>query len=405
MKTSVIIIFATFVLYFCSIDLAYSNPDMIKGISKAIENSKIKLVLRNRFEGVEQKNIEKKASALTLKSRLTINTADYKHISLAIEIDNNTAFIEKYNSTKNGKTQYPLIADPEGTDVNQVYLQYKHNRLNFRAGRQRVLHNDQRFVGGVSWRQNEQTFDGYRIQYQASKKFLIDYNYVYNINRIFGPKDSHIPKLAAQQKGKFHFVNSTYQFNKKSKFSGFAYQLNFDNLAALSTTTAGVLYQAKFDYFDLNTSYAQQKNNGDNLKDFKNNYYFLALSRQFGKVNLATGVEILTADNGVGFSTPLATLHKFQGFSDQFLMTPEEGLKDRYISVKTKVSGFKLAAVYHDFSSKTKNIDFGTEINLVAIYPFHKKHSVMVKLAKFNADPNGGKVDISKLWVQLQFKF
>jgi hypothetical protein len=69
----------------------------------------------------------------------------------------------------------------------------------------------------------------------------------------------------------------------------------------------------------------------------------------------------------------LATLHKFQGFSDQFLTTPKEGLKDIYISAKTKVSGIKLAAVYHDFSSKTNNVDFGTEINLVAIYPFHKK--------------------------------
>jgi hypothetical protein len=201
MKTSVITIFTTFVLYFHSIDLAYSNQDMIKGISKAIEDSTVKLVLRNRFEGVKQKNIEKKASALTLKSRITINTADYKHISLAIEIDNNTAFIEKYNSTRNGKTEYPLIADPEGTDINQVYLQYKNKSLNFRAGRQRVLLNNQRFIGGVAWRQNEQTYDGYRIQYQASKKFLIDYNYIYNINRLFGPKDSNIPKLAAQQKG------------------------------------------------------------------------------------------------------------------------------------------------------------------------------------------------------------
>jgi hypothetical protein len=405
MKTSVITIFTTFVLYFHSIDLAYSNQDMIKGISKAIEDSTVKLVLRNRFEGVKQKNIEKKASALTLKSRITINTADYKHISLAIEIDNNTAFIEKYNSTRNGKTEYPLIADPEGTDINQVYLQYKNKSLNFRAGRQRVLLNNQRFIGGVAWRQNEQTYDGYRIQYQASKKFLIDYNYIYNINRLFGPKDSNIPKLAAQQKGKFHFVNSTYQFNKKNKFSGFVYQLNFDNLAALSTTSTGILYQAKFDYFHLNTSYAQQKNNGDHPKEFKNNYYYLALSRQFGKINLATGIEILTGDNGVGFSTPLATLHKFQGFSDQFLTTPKEGLKDIYISAKTKVSGIKLAAVYHDFSSKTNNIDFGTEINLVAIYPFHKKHNVVVKLAKFNADPHGGKVDVSKVWIQLQLKF
>ena len=37
-----------------------------------------------------------------------------------------------------------------------------------------------------------------------------------------------------------------------------------------------------------------------------------------------------------GFTTPLATLHKFQGFADKFLTTPANGIRDTYIELATK---------------------------------------------------------------------
>jgi hypothetical protein len=33
-----------------------------------------------------------------------------------------------------------------------------------------------------------------------------------------------------------------------------------------------------------------------------------------------------------GFTTPLATLHKFQGWADKFLTTPVNGLADLYVN-------------------------------------------------------------------------
>jgi hypothetical protein len=41
-------------------------------------------------------------------------------------------------------------------------------------------------------------------------------------------------------------------------------------------------------------------------------------------VNVKVGYELLGSDNGeYGFATPLATLHKFNGWADQFLGTPD----------------------------------------------------------------------------------
>ena len=42
------------------------------------------------------------------------------------------------------------------------------------------------------------------------------------------------------------------------------------------------------------------------------------------------GIEYLEGNGTIGFSTPLATLHKFQGFADVFLTTPASGITDAY---------------------------------------------------------------------------
>ena len=51
-----------------------------------------------------------------------------------------------------------------------------------------MLHNNQRFVGGLVWHQIEQTYDGDRLPYQARQNIALDYTYVDNINGIFGLK-------------------------------------------------------------------------------------------------------------------------------------------------------------------------------------------------------------------------
>ena len=190
---------------------------------------------------MDQDGIDDTASALTLKSRITVNTGSFEGFSAGVEVDNVTDIIDNYNSTTNGETDYPVVADPTGTDVNQFFLKYTADNFSATAGRQRILHNNQRFVGGVGWRQNEQTYDGYRFQINPAKGFSADYSYIYNVNRIFGP-DS--PK--ADLHGQFHLLNTGYKINKEHKINAYAYLLDFDTAAALSTDTYGVSYNGKF---------------------------------------------------------------------------------------------------------------------------------------------------------------
>ena len=383
-----------------SAPLAFAEENAVaSGVKKALSDSTVKLSFRARYEGVDEDNTYDNASALTLKSRITVNTGSFEGFSAGVEVDNVTDIIDNYNSTTNGETEYSKVVDPTGTDVNQFFLKYSTDSFSATAGRQRILHNNQRFVGGVGWRQNEQTYDGYRFQVNPAKGFSADYSYIYNVNRIFGPDSP-----AADLHGQFHLLNTGYKINKEHKINAYAYLLDFDTKAGWSTDTYGVSYNGKFGPVMVNAAYATQSEAGDNTADFSADYYNFEVGTKVSSVTLLAGIESLGSDNDVAFSTPLATLHKFQGFADKFLTTNKDGIEDIYVTAKTKVNGIKLSATYHDLSSDVGNTDFGTEIDVAAAYAINKNYSVLVKLASFSSD-NATYVDTDKLWVQVAAKF
>ncbi|MCJ8318679.1 MAG: alginate export family protein [Colwellia sp.] len=375
--------------------LAFADVSAVSsGVTQALEESKVNLSFRAREEYVDQDGIDDAANALTVKSRLTIKTGSYSNFSLGLEVDNVSALVDNYNSTQNGETDYPVVVDPTGTDVNQGYLQYKNNNFTGVVGRQRILHNNQRFVGGVGWRQNEQTYDGVRLQYNANA-LSVDYSYVHNINNI----------KAQNVTGDFHLANLGYKINKEHKVSAFTYLLDYnaEANAQLSTSTYGALYNGKFGAVFVNASIASQSDAGDNATSFTASYINAEVGSKFGKVTVLGGYEVLGSDNGVAFSTPLATLHKFQGFADKFLGTPAEGVQDIYVTVKGAISGVNLSATYHDLSSDVGSKDWGSEIDLVAAYKVNKNYSVLAKFASYSADEHA--TDTSKLWLQVAAKF
>ena len=52
--------------------------------------------------------------------------------------------LDDYNSTVNRETRYPIVADPDGFDLNQLFLRYGTENLHATVGRQRINHGSQR---------------------------------------------------------------------------------------------------------------------------------------------------------------------------------------------------------------------------------------------------------------------
>lgn len=377
-----------------------------------ISKGKASLNLRYRFEHVDQDGIAKEAKASTLRTRLTLASADLNGFSILTEFDDVTAIgDDDYNSTANGNTSYTVVADPTGTELNQAYVQYAGEDAKARLGRQRILHGSQRFIGGVGWRQNEQTYDGLRVVYKPAGSGLdIDYSYVQKVNRIFGPPDG--PVQPGDLEGDNHFFTASYALNPQHKLGAFAYLLDIDEDAKYpagrsvgnSTNTYGVSYTGKFDPFSLTLSYASQSEAGDSPLDYSADYFLVEGGTKIQKTGLKLGYEVLGSDNGVGFKTPFATLHKFQGWSDKFLVTPGDGIQDLYASVVHPIGPVKLLVAYHHFEADDSSTTFGKELDIAATWKATKNLGLQLKYANFMSDDEDRYTDTEKLWLTATLK-
>jgi len=399
------------VLFATAASSSIAEQVAVDNLTDMVKQGDIKLDLRYRYEYVDDDGFDDEAKASTLRSRLSFSSANYMGFSFLAEFDD-VSYIgdDDFNSTDNGETQYPVVADPKGTEVNQAWLKYGWQSLSGAYGRQRILHGNQRFVGGVAWRQNEQTYDGFRTQWSGDFGLSVDYAYVYNVNRIFGPDDSNAQP--ADWGGDNHLLRLDYKFLENHSVTGFAYILDIDDRSRWSpnksvnnsTDTYGLEYSGKFGPVSAKASYATQGDGGDSNLDYDADYYMLEAGASFFGVKGTLGYEVLGSDNGVGFKTPLATLHKFQGWADKFLVTPGDGIEDMYVGVAGKLGPVKLAATWHDFQAEDGNADFGSELDLVATWPINKMLSLQLKYADFDTDDDTRYTDAQKAWMTVHFK-
>lgn len=362
---------------------------------------------RLRFENVQQDNPLEDADALTLRSRIGFKTASYSGFSALIEAEDVREIVDDFSVPPAGVRpgQFSVIADPEGTEIDQAFVQYSNKQLNVKLGRQVFTLDGHRFIGHVGWRQDRQTFDGAVLNYKPSEKFNINVSYIDKRNRIFADE--------ADIDSEDMILNTSYK-SAIGKVTAYAYLLEVDSAASNSIDTYGLsLVGSKSvaaNKFSYTVEYASQEVNDS----FDTDYLFLeggfSFSEVAGGLTVKLGFESLGSDNGEqGFATPLATLHKFNGWSDQFLATPSQGLEDLYFSLSGKALGGKWSAVYHDFSSDVSlggNSDLGDEINLVYTRSFGDGFSGGVKFADYSAgDSAFNKVDTQKSWVWASYKF
>jgi hypothetical protein len=91
--------------------------------------------------------------------------------------------------------------------------------------------------------------------------------------------------------------------------------------------TYGLRFSGQSHGLGYQTEYATQERELGNGNEADADYLLLEGSVDLAGATFKLGFENLQSDDGeFGFSTPLATGHKFQGWTDQFLLTPNEGI-------------------------------------------------------------------------------
>ncbi|WP_295801782.1 hypothetical protein [uncultured Microbulbifer sp.] len=374
----------------------------VHSVGDMIRYSDFALNFRPRYEHVREVAFPHHATAGTLRSRATWTSAQWRGWEVLLEGENVTYISsEHFNNTENGKTQYPVIADPDYSEMNRAQISYAPEQGLFTLGRQRINLGDQRFFGGVGWRQNEQTYDAVRGIWAFNEKLSADYFYIWNVNRIFGPDGAD-----ADLSGPVNALTVDYKVQPNQTLSGFYYSENFHDQEALANVTAGAKFAVKCNSFRWHLRAATQRDVGGNPFDYQANYYNAEIAtlplQQYKFVGLV-GTEWLTGNDERAFQTPLATLHKFQGFADKFLVTPVDGIRDYYVGGSFVISGMKIAATVHKFRSDRGGQDYGNELDLVATTAITKNIDLLVKYAGYDADTYSS--DTDKFWLQFELKF
>ncbi len=361
---------------------------------------------RLRYETVDQDNALEDADAVTLRGRLGVEFAT-NGFKLLAEGEGTVALGDNYNDTipGNGAEPYSVVADPESLELNRLQLSYTDTGFTGTFGRQRINMGNQRFIGAVGWRQNEQTFDALRVQV-GTGPFSADAAWAISQHTIFG-HDS--PNRTFD--GDFYLLNLRGDFDVID-VTAYSYTINYDTRVAFSSQTFGLTASTELPLgttkLNLSASYATQSDAGGNLADYNADYFDVSASTSYAGFTLALNYEELGSDGGVAaFQTPMATLHAFQGWADIFLTTPNAGVRDYNATLRKQFSvpgigNVTGAVTYHDFDSDFGGVDYGSEWDASLGF----KLGPVNLLAKYaNYDANALSVNTEKFWIQAEYGF
>jgi len=376
--------------------------------------------VRYRFENVEQDGIANDAEASTLRTRLGFKTGVASGFQGLVEVENvSRVGSDNYDDKHNGQTAYPVVVDAaDGTEVNQLWVSYTGIQDTLiRVGRQGINLDNQRFVGTVGFRQNDQTFDSVLITNSSIENLSLAFAEVKQVNTIHGDDVA-----AGELDTTTRVINAKYKVSDSLSVTGYGLWIDLDDAATLSSETYGVRVTGSTPLNDewklaYEAEFAEQSDYENNPASYDVSYYHLAPALKWKSLTLQVGLESLEGNGSNAFQTPLATGHKFNGWADKFLSTPVNGLEDMYAKVAYVIKGqnnlldnTKLVAVYHEFDAENTGASYGDELDLLIAHPIStanlpgiKGASVSLKYADYNADSHS--VDTTKWWLTTQFKF
>jgi len=325
------------------------------------------------------------------------------------------------------------------TALNRLQLTYASGYdTKFTIGRQRIQIGNQRFIGNSGWRQHEQTFDAVSAVNTSIPDLTLTYAYLYRVNRVNGP-DLPLPSNTAASatsqanyfKSDSNVMNGVYTGLPGLRLEGYAYLLNLSApsyaslpvqqaaAAKLSTQTYGL----RADYSmslpggiggKVTGEFANQSNYASNPLSFNLNYYLAEAGASYEGFKALAGYEVLEGNGSIGFSTPLATLHIFNGWADMFLTTPTNGLKDLYVQATYSLpadaigmKSFNPSLIYHSYATDHLGAGIGSEWDAQGELVVDANLSFLAKYANYQGSgvAFGGFADKSIIWLQTAWKY
>lgn len=404
---------ARFLLLFGILALLASGAMAGESLKKALSDGDVSIDLRYRLEHVDQDGFDEDADASTARVRLGYETGRFYDTWAYVDFEVLRSIGgQTYNSTGNGRTQYPVVADPEDEEVNQAFVAYEAPcDTVVKLGRQRIKLGNDRFVGNVGWRQLEQTYDAFTVDSKLGERFTLLAGHINNANQVFG---EHNSLRSSDVDLSMNYANVDMK-TSPGTLSAYVHYIENESAPLSSHRNIGVRFAGRHELSERTdllyaAEYADQSDYEDAPSTVDAEYMLAEVGVDFDPWTFKAGLEVLGGDGEYGFQTPLATLHAFQGWADRFVVggTPMTGIEDLYLTAVRKLRSYKFAAVYHDFSFDEGSDDYGTELDLL-VTKSYGDFDWSIKYADYGSDlPSTSTlpaaVDTEIFWFQMHYR-
>lgn len=364
--------------------------------------------MRLRHEQVDDDAFATGADAATLRLRAGLRFAVGDRWNSLLEAEAIAAGGD-YDSGANGRSGLPLVVDPRGIELNQAWLGRKGARGGFVLGRQRLLFDNQRWIGNSGWRQNEQTFDALALDFAPRKDIALRYAFIGRVHRVNGD-DARDP-LARERALSTHLLNAAWTCGKQ-QFIGYGYLHDDRDVASASSATWGLRWTGAHSVSAAKLGWtleaARQRDHAGNPLRFSHGYWLAEPALTVHGITARAGWEHLGGNGIHALQTPLATLHAFSGWADKFTATPPAGLDDHYLGLGGNFGRERAGSratwqlAWHDYRATHGDAHYGSEWNASLGLPLAQGVGVLFKLADYRADRYAR--DTRKLWLQLEYK-
>jgi hypothetical protein len=310
-----------------------------------------------------------------------------------------------------GRDLHPADNSGDGTELNQLWVSFRRGEGRaLKVGRQIYTLDDHRFIGHVGWRQNIQTFDAITGEVGLPARVRLKGFFLDAVNTVTGSHN------AIEAWG----LNAKAPLWESLALTVFYYSIDGrTDMPAGSGNTLGIRLAGGIENDDMSMaielSYARQwENAGFPGRDFGHDYGSLDVSLRKAGWTLGAGFEVLGGNGIHGFSTPLATLHKFNGFADVFLGASASGglvngLEDLHARIEYLVpigKGLRLTAIHHWFEPRRGTGDYGREVDLVASYAIGANWTLLGKYGRYSSlGGSGGVGAFDKKMLTLEANF
>jgi len=362
---------------------------------------------RPRFNYIDQTNKPRRAEAYNMRLLLGFRTYPTNDVQLTAELVNVSWLnpIRANDQPGNSASPYPLVSDPDKTDLNLFFLDFTQlSNTRVRVGRQAIKLDNERFVGDADVRQMPQVFDAVSIRNSSLPDTEVFAAYAWQMRTYFG--NVHPVGTA--------MLNLRRDFESGMSLGAYSY-LSDQPVAEQRTgmldngnSIVGMRIEGNFRAseqvsFYYAAEHARQRAYANGDRRIRANYHRLAAGPSWGNYSMQIGEERLGSNRGqYGFQTPLS-YNTFQGWAYEFLNTPRDGVRDRSVAFFATLDRASLALKHHWFDADFGPLRYGREWDVAVSYRIATSWSLRGVFANFRGDAAFFRPSANRYYVTLQY--